>query len=78
PEVIIDMMMQPSEGSLSEDTQVVWRELSQVRAVREGRVRALRDQTLIHPSQFVGESARKLAGLIHPEAFGARTQGAKE
>jgi iron complex transport system substrate-binding protein len=72
PDVIIDLMMQPTEGSLAEDTQAVWRELSQVRAVREGRVRALRDQTIIHPSQFVGDSARKFAELIHPEAFGAK------
>lgn len=72
PEIIIDLMMQESEGTLSEDTQKVWRELPQVRAVREGRVYALRDTKLIHPSQFVGDAAQRFAELIHPEAFQKR------
>lgn len=70
PEIVIDLLMQKEEGRLAEDTQAVWRELPQVRAVREGRVRILRDATLIHPSQFVGRSARTFAETIHPEAFG--------
>ena len=69
PEIIIDLMMQQPEGGLAEDTQAVWRELPRVRAVREGRVYALRDTKLIHPSQFVGDAARRFAELIHPEAF---------
>lgn len=70
PDLIIDLMMQPEQGRLAEDTLAVWGELPQVRAVREGRVRVLRETTLIHPSQFVGRSARVLAETIHPEAFG--------
>ncbi len=70
PEIIIDLMMQPSPGALSEDTQAVWRELPRVRAVREGRIHSLRETSLIHPSQFVGPAARRFAELIHPEAFG--------
>ncbi|HEX5705682.1 MAG TPA: helical backbone metal receptor [Pyrinomonadaceae bacterium] len=69
PEIIIDLMMQPSPNALSEDTQAVWKELPRVRAVREGRVHPLRDTSLIHPSQFVGPAARRFAELIHPEAF---------
>ena len=76
PEVIIDMMMQPTGSNLAEDTQAVWRELSQVSAVRTGHVYAVRDPSMIHPSQFVGDSARKFAELIHPEAFGAKTESA--
>ncbi|HYY97185.1 MAG TPA: hypothetical protein VE642_01265, partial [Pyrinomonadaceae bacterium] len=57
------------QGGLDEDTLAVWGELSSLRAVREGRVYPLRDQTVLHPSQFVGDSARKFAELIHPEAF---------
>ena len=49
----------------------MWAELSQVRAVREGRVHALRDASVIHPSQFVADAALKFAELIHPEAFAA-------
>ena len=71
PEVIIDLMMQKSEGRLAEDTQGVWRELPQLRAVREGRVYALRDPSVLHPSQFVGPTARRFAEIIHPEAFAA-------
>lgn len=76
PEVIIDMV-QSAEGRLAEDPQAVWRELPTVTAVREGRVHPVRDTTLIHPSQFVGASARKFAEMIHPEAFGAAGAAAR-
>jgi iron complex transport system substrate-binding protein len=69
PDVIIDLMMQKSQGGLDEDTLAVWRELSSLRAVRDGRVYPVREQTTLHPSQFVGDTARKFAELIHPEAF---------
>ena len=69
PDVIIDLMMHKTEGGFDEDTLAVWRELSSLRAVREGRVYALREETTLHPSQFIGGTARKFAELIHPEAF---------
>ncbi|HLL72753.1 MAG TPA: ABC transporter substrate-binding protein [Pyrinomonadaceae bacterium] len=69
PDIIFDML-QTGEGKLAENTQEVWKELSSVRAVREGRVYSLRDETMLHPSQFVGDTARKFAELIHPQAFG--------
>ena len=68
PDVVIDLMMQP-EGRFAEDSRAVWAELSTLRAVREGRVHALRDESLLHPSQFVGDTARRFAEIIHPEAF---------
>ena len=71
PDVVIDLMMQP-EGRFAEDSRAVWSELSTLRAVREGRVHALREETLLHPSQFVGDTARRFAEIIHPEAFGKR------
>ena len=71
PDVVIDLMMQP-EGRLAEDARAVWDELSTLRAVREGRVHAIRDESALHPSQFVGDTARRLAELIHPEAFAAK------
>ncbi|HLM58129.1 MAG TPA: ABC transporter substrate-binding protein [Pyrinomonadaceae bacterium] len=71
PDVVIDLMMQP-EGRFAEDSRAVWGELSTLRAVRDGRVHALRDETLLHPSQFVGDTARRFAEIIHPEAFGKR------
>jgi iron complex transport system substrate-binding protein len=69
PDVVIDLMMHKAEGGFDEDTLAVWRELSSLRAVREGRVYALREETALHPSQFVGDTARRFAELIHPEAF---------
>ena len=50
-------------------TLAVWKELPTLRAVREGRVYPVRDETVLHPSQFVGDTTRKFAELIHPEAF---------
>jgi len=38
-------------------------------AVRDGHVYTLREETALHPSQFVGDTARRFAELIHPEAF---------
>ena len=69
PDVVIDLMMQKAPDGLDEDTLAVWRELSSLRAVRDGRVYPLREQTTLHPSQFVGDTARRFAELIHPEAF---------
>lgn len=69
PEVIIDLMMHKAEGQFEEDIRAVYGELSDLRAVRAGRVHAVREETVLHPSQFVGDTARRFAELIHPEAF---------
>jgi iron complex transport system substrate-binding protein len=69
PDVVLDLMMHKAESGYDEDTLAVWRELPSLRAVREGRVYPLRDETVLHPSQFVGDTARRFAELIHPEAF---------
>jgi iron complex transport system substrate-binding protein len=74
PEVILDLgqSLTPSvimAGPLGEDARVVWADLPRVRAVREGRVYAVRDRTVVHPSQFVSKTARSIASLLHPEAF---------
>jgi len=69
PDVILDLMMHKESGSFDEDTLAVWKELPTLRAVRDGRVYPVRDETVLHPSQLVGDSARRFAELIHPEAF---------
>ena len=69
PDVIIDLMIHKTDGALAEDTLAVWRELPSLRAVREGRVHPVRDERALHPSQFVADTARHFAALIHPEAF---------
>lgn len=68
PEVIIDMI-QSSKGNFGEDPVAVWQELSEVRAVQNKRIYPIRDDMAIHPSQFVGHTARVFARVIHPEAF---------
>jgi len=65
PEVIIDMV----QSATGEDPKVVWAELSEVSAVRGGRIYFMRDPSVIHPSQFVGHTAELFAKAIHPEAF---------
>ncbi|HEX8286194.1 MAG TPA: ABC transporter substrate-binding protein [Pyrinomonadaceae bacterium] len=72
PDVVLDLMMHKEAGAFDEDTLAVWKELPTLRAVREGRVHPVRDETVLHPSQLVGDSARKFAALIHPEAFEKR------
>ena len=63
-------MVQGAGGRLGEDPQAVWRELSQIEAVRQGRVYPLHEASVLHPSQFVGSTARRFAEIIHPELFG--------
>jgi len=70
PDVIIDLMIHKTEGVLAEDTLAVWGELPALRAVREGRVHPLREETVLHPSQFVADTARRFGEIIHPEEFG--------
>lgn len=71
PDIIIEIV-QSNVGigiSFAEDTRAVWQELPQLKAVRENRVYSLQDATIVHPSQFVAQTARAFAEIIHPEAF---------
>jgi iron complex transport system substrate-binding protein len=77
PEVILDVVqaldnpvnLLAVSGELGEDPVAVWKELANVRAVRDHKVYALRDNSLVHPSHFVGETALEIARLLHPEVF---------
>jgi iron complex transport system substrate-binding protein len=68
PEVIIDMV-QGAKGNLGEDPIAVWSELGEVRAVRDRRIYSMSDPSVIHPSQFVGQTALAFARALHPESF---------
>lgn len=68
PQVIIDMV-QGSKGKFGEDPISVWNELGEVDAVHNHRVYPMTDETVIHPSQFVGQTARTFARVLHPEKF---------
>jgi iron complex transport system substrate-binding protein len=69
PDIIIDMV-QGAKGRLGEDPRRVWNELSDLAAVQSGRVYSLEETSLLHPSQFVAETARRFAEIMHPEVFG--------
>jgi iron complex transport system substrate-binding protein len=68
PDVIIEMV-QGSKGKFAENPGEVWRELAEVSAVRNSRIHSVRDPSAIHPSQFIGRTARLYAHYIHPEVF---------
>lgn len=68
PEVIIDMV-HGSKGRLGEHTEMVWHDLPELRAVREGRVYPIRDEFIPHASQFVADTAKLFMRLIHPEVL---------
>ena len=80
PEVILDIVQSFSGpttvigtgAELAENPREVWNELQDVQAVREGRVYPMHDASLVHPSQYVGRAARRIAELLHPEAFPER------
>jgi iron complex transport system substrate-binding protein len=77
PEVILDIVQSASAptiiigtgAEIAEDPRAVWNQLSDVQAVRNGRVYPMNDLSLVHPSQFVGRAARRFADVIHPEVF---------
>lgn len=68
PDIIIDMV-QGQQGSFAENPAEVWNELNTVRAVRENRIYPMREMSVLHPSQFVAQTARRFAEIIHPEIF---------
>lgn len=68
PDLIIDVV-HGSKGIFSEDLQEVWNDLPELRAVREKHIYPVDDDFIPHASQFVVETARLFARIIHPDAF---------
>ncbi len=76
PDVIIDIVQAISNPAtalvesemLQEDSVGVWSELDQIRAVRDHRVYAIRDQSVVHPSQFVGKRLSE-SGVVASGGF---------
>jgi iron complex transport system substrate-binding protein len=67
-EMILDIAHTPSK-QLGEDQQDVWAPMSALRAVRERKVRLIRDEFILHTSQFVSRTVKLLAATMHPEVF---------
>jgi iron complex transport system substrate-binding protein len=68
PEIILDIVHTPG-GRLGEDESAVWAAMPALRAVRDRKVRPIRDDFILHTSQFVSQSVKLLGATIHPEVF---------
>jgi iron complex transport system substrate-binding protein len=64
PEVILDFI-HGAKSRLSDDPMVVWRELGELKAVRNGRVYAVDEDFVPHATQRMVETAELFAHLIH-------------
>lgn len=75
PEVVFDVVQAlnapvavPGLSELAEDPTVVWRTV-EIQAVKDGRVYALSDKKLVHPSQLAVQAAWEMARRLHPDAM---------
>jgi ABC-type Fe3+-hydroxamate transport system substrate-binding protein len=68
PEVIIDMVP-GAESKLTEDPLQVWRQLPEIKAMQKGRIFPIKETSVLHPSQFIADTCRRFAKIIHPEIF---------
>ena len=69
PEIIIELRAEgATENEIVQGTSA-WRSFSAVPAVRAGRVHVLTGRELVVPGPRVAEVTRRLAMLLHPDAF---------
>ena len=68
PEIILDLASGGS-GRFAGNPKDAWRDLPELRAVREGHIYSIHEQFVSHPSQFIGETAKLFARILHPEAY---------
>ena len=66
PDVILDFV-HGTRSSLAGDPLEAWRELPELKAVREHRVRGVNADYVPHASQRIVQTAELFARLIHPE-----------
>jgi iron complex transport system substrate-binding protein len=67
PDIILDFV-QGAKGSRHDDPMEVWREIPELKAVRNRRVYGVNEDYVPHASQRVVQTAELFARLIHPEA----------
>jgi iron complex transport system substrate-binding protein len=71
PEVILDMgdyaHAEGRPGQSPARVLALWRKYPQLRAVRSNRVRVVGDDALVRPGPRMGQAARAMFKLIHPE-----------
>ena len=68
PEVIIDMV-QGARDRLNENPLDVWLQLSGIHALQNGRIFLMKETSVLHSSQFIADTCRRFARIIHPEIF---------
>jgi iron complex transport system substrate-binding protein len=73
PDVIIETI-QGVPGRFTEDSMAVWGQMPDLEAVRTRRIHPIRDPSILHPSQRIAETARRLAGILHPEVESERAR----
>lgn len=66
PEIVIDLV-HGARGAFAEDPLAAWRDLPELKAVRQGRVHAVRADSVPHASQRITETILLLARILHPE-----------
>jgi iron complex transport system substrate-binding protein len=70
PDVIVDLLADLDErGVAAEAAAADWQQLAALRAVRSGRVHALRHELTVVPGPRVAELVEEVAQALHPEAF---------
>ena len=69
PEVIIELRAEGATENVIVRETASWQAFSTVPAVRAGRVHLLTGSELVIPGPRVAEVTRRLARLLHPEAF---------
>lgn len=68
PDVILDLAPDLSQRGVSAAAAVAdWRDLGQLRAVRDHRVHVLDSEVLVVPGPRVAEAVAMLAAVLHPE-----------
>lgn len=68
PEIIIDMV-QGAKGRLNENPLDVWLQLSGIDALQNGRIFLMKETSVLHSSQFIADTCRRFAKIIHPKIF---------
>jgi iron complex transport system substrate-binding protein len=72
PEVIVDACMVPGAdpAGLAAAARARWAHLAAVPAVRDGRIVAIDPNLLVRPGPRLVRGLERLAGALHPDAFG--------
>ncbi|MBV9267724.1 MAG: ABC transporter substrate-binding protein [Acidobacteriaceae bacterium] len=66
PDIIIDVTSH-SNSKLGGDPKEAWKDLPELRAVRDNHVYSLNDPFVVHPSQFITHTAELFEQILHPE-----------